>query len=99
MQINIHSPFTIDDELKALIHEKVEKLTTYSDGILNADIHLRLRVSTVPNGKTVEITLHLPGEDAFAKGSATTFEKAVAETATKLKQQLKKRKGIFAKKY
>lgn len=99
MQINIHAPFPVNDTLKALITEKVEKLTTYYSRIMKADVHLRLKVSTVPDGKTVEIILQLPGKDAFAKDTEDTFEKAVAAVATKLEKQLKKRKEILAQKH
>lgn len=99
MQININASFKVNDGLKTLITEKLEKLNTFYGRILKADVHLRLKVSTVLNGKTVEISLHLPGKDAFAKDTEDTFEKAVAAVAAKLEKQLKKRKDILAQKH
>ena len=99
MQINIHAPFAVNNGLKALIDEKLEKLNTFYGRILKADIYLRLKVSTVPDGKTVEINLHLPKKDVFAKDTEDTFEKAMAAVAVKLEKQLKKRKEILAEKH
>lgn len=99
MQINIQAPFSVNDTLKALISGKIEKLTTYFDRIYKADVYLKLKEDNTPNGKTVEINLHIPVKDAFAKSTEDTFEKAVAAVATKLEKQLKKRKEILAQKH
>ena len=99
MQINIHAPFEVNDYLKQVIREKVEKLNTYYGRIHKADIYLRMKVSAVPNGKTVEINLHIPIKNAFAKHTEDTFEKAVAIVTSKLEKQLRKRKEILAKKH
>ena len=99
MQINIQAPFAVNDALRALITEKIEKLTTYFDRIYKADVYLKTKENNTPNGKTVEIILHIPGKDAFAKSTEDTIEKAVAAVADKLEKQLKKRKEILAQKY
>ncbi len=92
MQITIHAPFEVNTHLKDLIDKKVTKLLTFYDRIIKVDVFLKLEDAKSPNGKITEISLRLPGKDAFAKETSDTFEKAVAATAEKLERQLKKRK-------
>lgn len=99
MQINIHAPFEVNKHLKQLIQNKIEKLTTYFDRIYKADVYLKLKEDNTPNGKMVEVSLHIPIKNAFAKDTEDTFEKAIAAVASKLEKQLKKRKELLAKKY
>jgi len=96
MQIHIHAPFEVNSALQELIEKKVRKLTTFYDRIIKADVYLKLEDKNSPNGKIVEINMHLPGKDAFAKESADSYEKAIAATANKLERQLKKRKEKLA---
>ena len=97
MQIHIHSPFEVNTPLKDLIEKRVEKLTTFYDRIIKADVFLKLEDKNSPDGKIVEINIHLPGKDAFAKEGADSYEKAVAATTIKLERQLKKRKDKLAR--
>ena len=60
---------------------------------------MKLKDDVSPNGKTVEINLHLPIKNAFAKDAEDTFEKAVVSVTNKLERQLKKRKEKLAKNY
>lgn len=99
MQITIQAPFEVNNGLKTLITDKIQKLTTYFDRIYKADVYLKLKENNTPNGKTIEVNLHIPVKDVFAKSTEDTFEKAVAAVATKLEKQLKKRKEILAQKY
>lgn len=92
MKIHIHAPFEVNVGLKELIEKKVNKLSTFHDRIVKADVFLKLEDKSAPNGKIVEINMHLPGKDAFAKEGADSFEKALASTANKLERQLKKQK-------
>jgi len=96
MQITIHAPFEVNANLKQLIQDKIEKLTTYFDRIYKADIYLKLKEDNVRDGKMVEINLHVPVKDIFAKDTEDTYEKAMAKVAKKLETQLKRRKEILA---
>ncbi len=97
MKIHIHAPFEVNSALKELIEKRVQKLTTFYDRIIKADVYLKLEDKKSPDGQIVEINMHLPGKDAFAKEGADSFEKAVAATTNKLERQLKKRKEKLAK--
>ena len=99
MQMTIHAPFEVNCGLKKLIHDKIEKLKTFCDRIQTVDVYLKLKESTIPNGKTIEVNLHLPNKDTFAKDTSDSFEKAVALVTAKLEKQLKKRKEILTKKH
>jgi len=99
MKINIHAPFEVNANLKQLMQDKIEKLTTYFDRIHKADVYLKLKEDNVPNGKMVEVNLHVPVKDIFAKDTEDTFEKAIAKVTKKLETQLRRRKEILAKKY
>jgi len=92
MKIQIHAPFEVNNVLETLIQKKLNKLTTFYDRIIRADVFLKLEDPRDPKGKIVEINMHLPGKDAFAKVTSDGYEKAIAATANKLERQLKKRK-------
>jgi len=87
---------SVNANLKQLIQDKIEKLTTYFDRIYKADIYLKLKEDNVRDGKMVEINLHVPVKDIFAKDTEDTYEKAMAKVAKKLETQLKRRKEILA---
>lgn len=92
MEIQIHAPFVVKNTLQALIEKKVNKLSTFYDRIINADVYLKVEDAKAHEGSIVEINIHLPGKDAFAKETSDSFEKALAATTNKLERQLKKRK-------
>lgn len=92
MKIQIHAPFELNSALEGLINRKLNKLTTFNDRLISADVFLKLEGPNSPDGKIVEINLRLPGPDVFAKEDADAYEKAIAFTADKLERQLKKRK-------
>lgn len=97
MQVQIHAPFEVNDYLKNIIHAKIEKLSTHYTRIHRTDIFLKLKEDHITNGKIVEINLHLPGKNIFAKDTKDSFEKAVATVIPKLERQLKKRKEKLTK--
>lgn len=92
MKIQIHASFEVKSTLKTLIEKKVNKLSTFYDRIVKAEVFLKLEDAKVHEGSIVEINIHLPGKDAFAKEASDSFEKALAATTDKLERQLKKRK-------
>ena len=92
MKVQIQAPWEVNRHLKNIIHEKVEKLNTYFDRIIHADVFLKLKEHDSPNDKIVEIRLSVPGPYIFAESSADTYEKAVASVAEKIRKQLVKKK-------
>jgi len=95
MTIRINAPFSISDELQALIDEKVGKLGTYFERIQSTEVFLKdqeNRSNHAPKGETVEIRIFVPGQTLYADASADSFEKALAGAADKMKRQIIKYK-------
>jgi putative sigma-54 modulation protein len=93
MTINIQSVhFDADQKLLDFINEKVEKLKTYYDGIINSEVTLRLDKSSTSDNKISEIKMLGKGHEFFAKKQCETFEEATDLACEALKTQLKKHK-------
>jgi putative sigma-54 modulation protein len=90
MKLQVHSiHFDADRKLIDFIQQRVDKLHTFYDRLVDGEVFLRLNNEGVEN-KTVEIKLTVPGRKLFAKEQARSFE-AAADLATEaLRNQLKK---------
>jgi len=94
MNIKIQSVhFDAAERLETFIRQKVGKLEQYLDGIISAEVTLRLDKSDTLENKIADITLELPGNNLFAKKQNKTFEEAVDLACEALRKQLGKRKG------
>jgi putative sigma-54 modulation protein len=93
MKVNIQSiHFKADKKLLAFINQKVEKTETFFDGLISADVYLKLENNQSGYNKLVEIKLNLPGNPVFAKEQSNTFESATDKILDKLVAQVKKHK-------
>ena len=93
MTINIQSVhFTADKKLLSFVNEKVEKLNTFYDGIINSEVVLRLDKSSTSDNKISEIKLLCRGYEFFAKRQCESFEEATDQACEALKSQIKKHK-------
>lgn len=93
MKINISSlHFKTDKKLDDFIKEKVEKLSTFYDGIISADITLKAENSENIENKLVDIRLAIKGNDLFAKKESASFEDAIDDVVEALRKQLIKHK-------
>ena len=84
--------FDADKKLIDFINEKVSKLTQFHDGIIGADVILKLEKSSDQANKTAEIKLHIGGNPLFAKKQCVSFEEAIDTTIDALRSQIKKHK-------
>lgn len=84
--------FKADKDLLKFIEEKLDKLTLISQGITNCDVYLKLEKEVRHENKLVEIKLHVPGKELFAKKHSTSFEDATNHALDALKKQLIKEK-------
>ena len=94
MQLQIQSVhFDADRKLEQFVYEKVNKLETYHDKIVNAEVFLKLENSggKIKN-KIAEIRLHVPGATLFAKEQSKQFEESVDLAANSIRRQLKRNK-------
>lgn len=91
MTINIQSVhFDADQKLLGFVNEKVAKLNTYYDGIINSEIILRLDKNSNAENKIAEIKMHGKGQEFFAKKQCSSFEEATDLACEALKSQVKK---------
>jgi len=83
--------FNADQKLVDFIQKKVNKLDTYFDGILSAEVILKVVKPETANNKEVELKLSTPAKDyLFAKKQADTFEEATDMAIEAIRRQLKK---------
>ncbi|MGF7139626.1 ribosome hibernation-promoting factor, HPF/YfiA family [Roseimarinus sediminis] len=85
--------FNADQKLVELINKKVNKLDTFFDGILKAEVILKVIKPETSNNKEVEIKVSIPANDyLFAKKQADSFEQALDMALEAVRRQLKKYK-------
>ncbi|MDI9342456.1 MAG: ribosome-associated translation inhibitor RaiA [Sediminibacterium sp.] len=93
MTINIQSVhFDADKKLIGFINDKVEKLNTFYDGIINSEVTLRLDKNSSNENKIAEIKMLGKGHEFFAKKQCASFEEATDLACEALKTQVKKYK-------
>lgn len=93
MTTNIQSVhFDADKKLIAFANEKVEKLKTFYDSLINCEIILRLDKSSTSDNKVAEIKVMAKGHDFFSKKQSMSFEESIDLACDALKSQIKKYK-------
>ena len=91
MEIRIQAiHFDATERLEAFIQKKVSKLEQYYDGILSAEVVLRVIKPESANNKQVRIKLMIKNNDCFAEKASDTFEKAIDDAVVALEKQLVK---------
>lgn len=89
MNVTIQSVrFTASTQLEEFIQQKVNKLDQFFDGIVSAEVILKLEKSDSTENKVAEISLNVPGGDLFAKKQTKTFEEGVDLCVDALRKQL-----------
>ena len=84
--------FSADKKLLDVIEQKLSKLDTFFDRIIEARVNLKLENSGQVKDKIVEVRLSVPGDVLVAKDTERTFEAAIDKAADVLKRQLIKYK-------
>ncbi|MFV0592895.1 MAG: ribosome hibernation-promoting factor, HPF/YfiA family [Draconibacterium sp.] len=94
MEVKINSVhFSTDQKLVDFINKKVGKLDTFFDGIIKAEITLRVVKPETANNKVAELGLSIPVQgNLFAKKQADSFEEAIDLAVDALKKQIEKYK-------
>lgn len=91
MEIRIQAiHFDATNQLDAFIQKKVSKLEQYFDGIISAEVTLRVVKPESANNKQAAIRLDIKGCDCFAEKVNNSFEAAVDECVEALEKQLVK---------
>jgi putative sigma-54 modulation protein len=90
MKINIQS---IDcsprQDLLDLVNEKLNKVSLFSDRILEGKVILRVEKSEKRDNKVVEVRLVIPGNDLFVKKHTESFEESVQKVFDVLQREIK----------
>ena len=93
MTTNIQSVhFDADKKLIDFANEKVNKLKTFHDNLINTEIIMRLDKSSTTENKVVEIKILTKGQDLFSKKQSTSFEESIDLACEALKTQIIKHK-------
>lgn len=98
MNVNIQTVhFDADDKLVEYVSRKLQKLNTFHDRILKADVFLKLDnvVHTIKD-KIVEIKVHVPRHDFFVKASSKSFEESFDSAMESIVSQIKRKKEKLA---
>ena len=85
--------FKADQKLKDYINTKVDKLNTFYDGIIDAQIFLKVQNTSVKENKTVEIKVNAKHNRFIQTETAQSFEAAADIAVEALKVQVKRYKG------
>ncbi len=93
MEIRINSiHFDATAQLQDFVTKKLAKLDQYNEGILKAEVFLKVIKPETNNNKHVEIKITVPKEEMFAEKVADSFEEAVDLAVEALRRQVKKHK-------
>jgi putative sigma-54 modulation protein len=98
MNVNIQTMhFDADEKLVSYVQRKLDKLRTFHDRIVKVDVYLKLDnvVHTIKD-KIVEIRIHVPRHDFFAKASTKSFEESFDNTMDSIVSQIKRKKEKLA---
>lgn len=91
LQINAVQ-FHASDQLTEFLQQKIDKLDTFYDRIIEGEVYLKLDNNNQISNKIVEIKLFVPGTTLFTKEEADSFETATDKALDSMSRQLKKYK-------
>jgi putative sigma-54 modulation protein len=94
MNVQIQSVhFDADSKLLAHVSAKLEKLKTFHDKIIDAEVYLKLdNLSQQVRDKVAEIKIHVPKHSYFVKHRSKTFEESFDLAFDSLVSQVKRKK-------
>ncbi len=92
MNINLNAVhFTPDQKLVDFANKKLNKLDTFFEGIISAELILKVLKPEAAENKVAEIKLSIPSNGyLFAKKEADTFEEAIDLAIDAIRRQLAK---------
>jgi putative sigma-54 modulation protein len=84
--------FKADQKLIDYINAKLSKLNTYYDGIVDAQVYLKVQNNRTKENKTVDVKLNVQNQSIFKTQTERTFEAAIDVAVDALKLQVLKYK-------
>ncbi|GAB6394094.1 MAG: RNA polymerase subunit sigma-54 [Bacteroidales bacterium] len=82
--------FDATEKLEAFVRRKVAKLEKYYDGILLAEVILKVVKPETAQNKHASVKLKIRSGELYADKTGDTFERAIDECAEALSKQLLK---------
>ncbi len=97
MDVKVQSVhFKVDQKLIDFCEKRLNKLDQFFDGVIGAEVILKLEKDEDRENKVSEIKLSVPANEyLFAKKQAKTFEEAVDLSIDALRKQIEKYKTKF----
>ncbi|MEP6465369.1 MAG: HPF/RaiA family ribosome-associated protein [Parafilimonas sp.] len=94
MNVNIETVhFTADAKLIDHVNKKVQKLSTFHDRIIRADVFLKLdNVAHNIKDKIAEIRIYVPKHNFFVKSCSKSFQESFDCALDSVVNQIKKQK-------
>ncbi len=93
MTTNIQSiHFDADKKLLDFANDRMNKLKTYHDGLINGEVIMRLDKASNSENKVAEIKILAKGQELFSKKQSASFEESIDLACEALKTQIKKHK-------
>lgn len=93
MKVNVQAVnFNVDKKLVVFVEEKMAKLEKYFDKIISSEVFLRVENTSNKENKSVEIKIHVPGDEFIVKKTCKTFEEAVDSSEQSLERVITKYK-------
>lgn len=92
MEVKINSVhFNADQKLLDFVNKKVNKLDTFFESIISAEVTLKVDKPETANNKISELKISIPSNGyLFAKKQADTFEEATDLAIDAIRKQLDK---------
>lgn len=99
MNVVIHPVhFDASSQLIEFINKKLQKLETFFDKIIEAEVFLKLGTKQNIKDKIVEVKLMVPGKTLFVSEVSKTFEESTDTAVETISRQLKKHKAKLLEK-
>lgn len=93
MNVNVQSVnFNADRKLIDFLQQRMDKLETFYDKVINSDVYLKVQNTSAKENKIVEIKLNVPGDKFIVKKKCKSFEEAIDSSCDSLERKLIKRK-------
>lgn len=93
MKINVQAiGLTPHQPLEEYLDKKLNKLDTFYDKILEAQVFLKVENTSEKENKTVEVILSVPGDDIVVKKTSLSFEESIDKCVDISKKLLIKKK-------
>lgn len=94
MNVVIHPVhFDASSQLVSFVNQKLQKLETFFDRIVETEVFLKLGTKQNIKDKIVEIKVHVPGKTLFVAKTSKTFEESTDLAMHTIAGQLKKQKA------